>query len=1269
MKKHTYISILILLVAFVIVAHAQVFDKSVSYLIKTTNGKMLTVAATGGNLTPVFTADANVNNLGQYWNIAKINNDFSLVYNRKTGMSFDNNFGDVTKELFLYSIDASNKNQRFKFIPIDGKANVFAIVGESNINNAFTLLDNGKISYRTLDVTNILQQFEIIATDKMISGFEKTDWQDETVFGKNKLPGHTTYIPYATTEELKADEYFSYPWLQPKSSCYLSLNGMWKFNWVKQPSERPVNFYQEDFDTSSWDEIPVPISWEMKGYGTPIYTNINYPYANFPPYILPIKGATSDVEPNPVGSYRRTFDLPTGWINQQVLLHFDGAYSAYYVWVNGQEIGYSQGSNNDAEFNITKYVHEGKNSVSAQVYRWCDGSYLEDQDMMRLSGIHRDVYLVSVPQTQVRDVQITQTFNVDLTQVTLNLKSWVENHLPTTSTSKKLVYTLLDGNNLQVATSQTIVEALNASEEKTFTNSIVLQNPLLWSAEKPNLYSLIVELKDSIGNLTGAFSTKIGLRKIEIKDKRVFINNQRVLFKGTNRHDTHPQLGRAVDVESMLTDVTLMKQNNINMVRTSHYPNQSKMYAMFDYYGLYIMDEADIECHGNQSISSTASWIPAFVDRMERMIYRDRNHASVIFWSMGNECGSGSNFVNVYQAAKVIDDRLIHYEGYNSIADFDSNMYPSISGMKSWDVQTKDRPYFMCEYAHSMGNAIGNLDEYWKYIEDESVRMIGGCIWDWVDQAINKPGRPSNEYYSGNDFGRPTDSYFLNNGIVTPDRSVTPKLQEVKKVYQYVKLKLTKIGSTNAIQLLNRYNFTNLSDFNLKWVLVRDGEVAEQGIIETLTGSPQTDKFIKAPYTASLVDNTKECMLNLYLITKNATPWAAPGHVVASEQISLSARVTPSPVAAAELKESLTKTELSNELVFSNNGFSVSFSTVTGIMKSLKYNDAEMIQNSKGFEMNHYRYIDNDKNTYPYTAISFTMPPNGVSWTIAPDNKSAVFTAQRNATISGNTHSYTMQYTISSNGQIDVKCNMNIVAQLRRFGLVLNLVSGLEKVDYCGRGPYENYSDRKTSAFVGKYSTTVTGMEELYMRPQTMGNRQETRWMSFTDNMGNGLKITPKTLLNFSALHFTDEMLFNTAHPHDLPGKRLPQTILSLDYLQRGLGNGSCGPNPLTQFELPTTTAVEFEFSIAPVQSNLSATTEVISNDPFYAFASNGKLTVSGIQKGDEVRVYNLIGKCVAKTISNGTKVEILLQKSYDVVYFTEVVSAGYKKSCKVIDL
>lgn len=1114
----------------------------------------------------------------QQWSINRAAGSYYTITSINSGKNIDNgNSVADNNKMLQWNMEASNENQQWEIIYCGYYYVIKNRRSAKNLDNT-PCKTNGELVQYAPDNNNLSQQWKI----ELIGEREHHDWEDETVFAINKEAGHSTYIPFASVSELKSDPSWETPWITPESSKYQLLNGNWKFNWVKQPSERPLDFYKTDYDVSSWNEIPVPSNWEMHGYGTPIYTNITYPHANTPPYIMPVQGWTIEKEPNPVGSYRRDFELPSNWNNSQVFLHFDGAYSGMYVWVNGQKVGYSQGANNDAEFDVTEFVQAGKNTIACEVYRWTDGSYLEDQDMFRLSGIHRDVYLYSTPKVRVRDFFLQSEFvGDDLSSGLFKVKTAIKNYDAAVSGASKLDVTLLDTDGTEVLKVSQSIDPLASNEEKTYILQKSLSNPKLWSAEIPYLYSAIVTLSDSKGAVLEVLSSKFGFRKIEIKNKRVYINNEAVYFKGVNRHDTHPTLGKAIPFESMIQDIVLMKQHNINTVRTCHYPNDSKMYALYDYYGLYIMDEADIECHGNGSLSDNLTWQPAFIDRMVRMVERDKNHASVIFWSMGNESSGGQNFYEVNKAAKAIDAvRPIHYEGNSNAADMDSQMYPDVEDAKRRDKQDTDRPYFYCEYAHAMGNAPGNLYEYWDYIENEGQRTIGGCIWDWVDQGIVKFGGDTTQYLFGSDFGdKPNDYNFCLNGLTTPDRLVTAKLLEVKKVYQYIKVKGADL-KTGKINIENKYDFLNLNFFKLKWEVLNDGVVVENGSMAAPALAPNESKVIVIPFNTTIQPDN-EYFLNVYFETTKDLIWAKAGHIVAKEQLALNERPSVASVSLNTIGKVQTSV-VGNTSIIEGDNFSVVFDKSTGVMNSLKYNGEEMIFEGKGLSFSYYRYIDNDKNyNRPYSesvlnVISFDMKKSS-------DGKSAVVTTAIAANNSYGSFPYTVIYTVYGDGSIDVDVAITNVTEtntIPRIGLQMALQPGMENVQWYGRGPHENYSDRKHSAFWGEYNSSVADLFEHYVRSQSNGNRDDLRWLKITNGNKNGLTITSKDTLHFSASHFKDEQPWEAIHDFNLKNYVNPEVYLNLDCFQQGLGNESCGPKVLPKYQTSGHTTFNYSFRI-----------------------------------------------------------------------------------------
>jgi len=655
------------------------------------------------------------------------------------------------------------------------------------------------------------------------------DWENPAVNAKNREPIGCTRMPFPDAEAARTQPRESSPWFQ-------SLDGNWNFHWVPKPADKPTGFQDPAFDISSWKEIPVPSCWELEGYGIPIYTNVKYPFPADPPHL--------PKDDNPVGSYRRTFTVPEAWAGRQVFLHFGGVYSAYYVWVNGQEVGYSEDSKLPSEYNITKHLKPGENTLAVEVYRWCDGSYLEDQDYWRYSGIFRPVCIYSTAPVQIRDFWAQSDLDAAYKDATLKVSATVRNLGAAAAAGCSVEATLYDAAGKTVGqTLKMPVGATVPGAETVVTASAPVTNPLKWTAETPNLYRLVVVLKDAKGKVIEADACNHGFRKIEIKDGVFMINGAAVRVKGVNRHEHDMYHGRTISVEGMIQDIKLMKQYNMNIVRTCHYPNREEWYDLCDQYGLYIMDEANVESHGmgyemDKSLGNNPDWKTAHLERTIRMVQRDKNHPCVTFWSLGNEAGPGCNFEATAAAIREVDrSRPIHYERYNQVADIHSEMYYRIPDMRKYAQSGEKKPFFLCEYSHSMGNSTGNFQDYWDLIESNPIFM-GGCIWDWVDQGLVKkfsdprgpkiaptaaderlghglPVKPAASYKEdwfmayGGDYGdRPTDWNFCCNGLMRADRTPSPATVEVKKVYQYVKVKPVNLND-GTVSILNKYDFVS----------------------------------------------------------------------------------------------------------------------------------------------------------------------------------------------------------------------------------------------------------------------------------------------------------------------------------------------------------------------------------------------------------------------------------------------------------------------------
>lgn len=1010
----------------------------------------------------------------------------------------------------------------------------------------------------------------------------KVYWEDETRFAENKETGHATYTPYYNEQEMLADkEFYGTPWVYNKSKASMLLNGNWHFNFVPQPSCRPTDFYKEDYNVSSWATIPVPSNWEMQGYDRPIYCNVEYPHSNTPPFIDARPGFNDNGKNygiNPVGSYVYFFNLPEGWEKQRTFIQFGGIYSAALVYLNGQYVGYSQGANNIAEFDLTKYLRPGKNRLAVQVFRWSDGSYLECQDMFRMSGIFRDVYLYNTPMVSVRDYYITSQLDATsgYKKGTMKVKLTLDNR-DAQQGEKELIVRLNDPNGRPVAEKKQTVRFTSASKLSDTEVTFDLDNLLAWTAETPNLYTVSVIQRNS-GKDEMAFSTKYGFREIETRGSLVYVNGQRVFFKGVNRHDSHPLYGRAVTTESMLQDVLLMKNNNINTIRTSHYPNDARMYAMFDYYGLYTMDEADLEDHANQSISDMPSWIPAFVDRIDRMVLRDRNHPSIIFWSLGNECGGGNNFEACYNASKKLDPRPVHHEstrdgkefGGNRFSDLYSKMYPGMDWMDKY-ANTFDKPMFVCEYAHAMGNAIGNLREYWQSIESSN-SIIGGAIWDWVDQAIYEPidiknGNYEGRLHTGYDFPGPHQGNFCSNGIVPATRDESSKLKEVKTVYQYIKFSLLNIDSdknTALVRIRNAYNFISLSDYELCYERVLNGHVVGTDVLKMLNVAPGDSlEFALNLSGVDLKEAAKEgdeVLMNLFVRQCKDTRWSKAGHIVAQAQFPLTKRAPLAMLKPDKKAEKLIMETTDNTLRIKNSLINAAFDKTTGQMTELRMNGLDVIYGKEGFIYDNHRWIENDR---------FEKTTNGLDAagtcqaTRTKDGKIIVQTTRN-----GSLCSTEISYTFLPDGTLDMSVKfLPHTADLRRAGLVCAINPGLSQANYYANGPWESYNDRTDACMLGRYAMNVNEWTDHYIKPQSQGNREGLRELKLSNNEGKGIIIETEGNVSFSALRYTDEDMMKAKHMWEL--QQRPYIVLHLDAMIRGIGNASCGPETMNKYKIP----------------------------------------------------------------------------------------------------
>ncbi len=1015
------------------------------------------------------------------------------------------------------------------------------------------------------------------------------DWENPQVFGINKEVTRATALPFNNEQLAVRDSYAQSPF-------YLSLNGKWKFHWVKQPSKRSIDFYEEAFNVSDWKEINVPGNWELQGFGTPIYSNVEYPHPKNPPYI-----AHSD---NPVGSYKKEFELPDTWDDRRVYLHFEAGASAMYVWINGQKVGYSQVTKSPAEFDISKYLNAGKNTISVEVYRWSDGSYLEDQDFWRLSGFDRSVYLYSTDQVRVRDffviADLDNNYKNGLFKVNVDLR----NHR-TESFNGTLEIKLIDKQGKNAFSSKQVVQLAKESSS-TISLSGVVKAAQQWSNETPNLYTTLLTLKDKNGSIIESTSCKTGFRKVEIINGQLLLNGKVLLVRGVNIHEHNQYTGHFVDEETMMQDIITMKRNNINAVRMSHYPHSPLWYKLCDKYGLLLVGEANIESHGmgaelqgriDKSVHPAylPEWESAHKDRVERLFERDKNHPSVIVWSLGNECGNGPVFVEMYKWLKSKDStRPVQFEqaGENENTDIVCPMYPRIPRMEEYaSRKNATRPYIMCEFSHAMGNSSGNFQKYFDIIAT-SPHMQGGFIWDWVDQGIATKDENGNFYWAyGGDFNSkdyPHQENFCANGLVAADRTPHPALNEVKKVYQDIIFKAVDLQK-GIISVQNRFLYTNLNEFYFKWELVRNGEViANKTInINQLSGTTQN---LQLTLPAIVHEKGVEYFLNIFAYAKNTTELIPANYEMAREQFAFDKNDYFNVVKSTKANISLKKEK--NSATIESNGVKISFNSSNGKLIEYSKNGIALLKYGPAPEFwraptdNDYGNRMNIKSNIWRCAGKNSVLKN---FDIKDLTDSVVVTSVfRLPDVDAD---YTVVYTITENCKTDIKASWTTqrtdLPEIPRFGMQIILNKEMENFSWYGRGPFENYVDRKTASFIGVYKSTVGEQYVPYIRPQENGNKTDVRWLTLTDKSGIGIKITGKQPLSVSALNYLPEDLdagltkkqqhISDVHPRN-------EVILHVDFAQRGLGgDDSWGAFPHKEYLLKAN-SYSYSFSIESIK-------------------------------------------------------------------------------------
>jgi beta-galactosidase len=1026
------------------------------------------------------------------------------------------------------------------------------------------------------------------------------DWENPLVVGINKEPAHCTLNLVPETVNAIKEDFSTSPY-------YISLNGRWKFNWVERPADRPADFYKVEYNVKNWNEIDVPSCWQLQGVDVPIYVNAGYAFPKNPPYI--------DHSSNPVGSYRRIFSIPKDWEDREVFICFDGVSSAFYLWINGKQVGYSEDSMTAAEFNITKYLKKGENVLAVEVYKWCDGSYLEDQDAWRWSGIYRDVYLYSVPKLHIRDFFVQSELDGNYRNASLKVTAAIKNYSAKKIRQASIELRLIESNGMEdVLTSApgAVTGAIEAGQEREVTLGAFVAEPKKWSAEQPNLYIVLLMLKDENGSVIEAEKCNFGFRKVEIKDGRLLVNGKAIYIKGVNRHEHDPDFGRAIPYQRMVEDIRLLKQSNINTVRTSHYPNKPAWYDLCDRYGIYLIDEADIESHGmghhENPIANDPNWRQAHLERVKRMVERDKNHPSVIIWSLGNEAGDGSNFEAASEWVHSRDKtRCVQYEPAREkpYTDIVCPMYVSIEYISRYAQKEPNRPLILCEYAHAMGNSVGNLQDYWDTIEKYKY-LQGGCIWDWADQGLRKKDDNGNEYWAyGGDFGekiKEERGNFCINGLVLPDRKPSPALYEVKKVYQNVKVEPVNLERGEVI-INNKFSFTNLDSFNISFELTEDGAVIQEGDLPRMSIAAGGKEEVKIPLREFLIRAGAEYYLKMIFRLAEDTIWAEKGHIIAWEQFKLPWNAEPkktdvNSLPALELKDD------GNKIRISGRDFSVTIGMVSGVIESFTYRNKQLI--AKGLVPNFWRVpTDND--------IGNDMLKRQGVWKQAGRSvkfeqvkveqvKPGVVNVTSKYTIpAGEGCGYISIYTIYGNGDIEVE---NIfepadgnLPDLPRFGVQMEIPGEFTKMSWFGKGPQETYWDRNTGAAVGFYEGTVEENIHKYVRPQETGNKTDVRWVAFTNDQREGLLVVGQPLLYVSAWPFTMEDLEKARHINELP--RRENITLNIDYKQMGVGgDNSWGARTHPEYRLPVKN-YSYKFLISPYISQMGPFSSVARNKTF----------------------------------------------------------------------
>ena len=1006
------------------------------------------------------------------------------------------------------------------------------------------------------------------------------EWKNPQIFGINKLDARAHFFPFESEKLSVKNNKSDSRWFQ-------SLNGNWKFKWSKNPAERPADFFKVAYNVNSWDDIKVPGNWELEGHGNPIYTK-RYPFIPNPS-VIPERD-------NPVGSYRKTFNLPQDWFNRRIYIHFGAVRSAFYLWINGEKVGYSQGSKLPAEFDITRYLKSGENVIAVEVYRWSDGSFLEDQDFWRLSGIDRDVFLYARPNHQIQDFFAKTDLKNNYRDGVLDLEIDLQN-LNARQETMRLEIFLKRGRKFYSKKHKFLIQG-----KKKLDYQFLVPEVPKWSDEDPALFSLVINLKDAGGKLQESISTNIGFRKVELKGGQLLLNGKAIYLKGVNRHEHDPITGHYISRASMIKDIELLKKANINAVRNSHYPNDPLWYELCDEYGIYLVDEANIESHGmgyseEYTLANKAKWRKAHLDRTKRMLERDKNFTSIIIWSLGNEAGDGKNFESTTSWIKDRDKtRLVQYEqaGEKAHTDIVAPMYPDIEQIIKYGSKSQDRPMIMCEYMHSMGNSTGNMKEYWEAIEAYKP-LQGGFIWDWVDQGILANNENGDQYWAfGGDFGYDdirSDKNFCINGIVNPDRSLKPAYEEVKKVYQNVAVEDFDLKS-GQIRITNKYFFTNLLNYEISWNIKSDGKILLYGNLSKLSIAPQSSKLINLDISKLKLRPDQEYFLNVTVSKRENDGLMNAGYEIAREQLKIPQQLTyrnirPDALPSLEISENSQVYEIMGDK------FMIRFDKQKGKISQWNYHNTNLMID--GPEPNFWRApTDNDMGRdNHYFARSWRDAVNRSSiqsfeMKQLAANKIQFVVDRRLYGVKGSLCRET--YTVLGNGEIvlDVQFMNGTfnLPKLPRIGLQMQLPAEFNQVSWLGEGPFENYIDRKEASYIDKFRSTVADQFVSYIRPQENGHKTDVRWLVLSNSKEIGLMVMSDQNFEFNALNYsTSDLDINLnseklKHTYDVKAGSLVE--LNLDYKHMGVGGiDSWGASPLSQYEIEAR-PYQFRFILRP---------------------------------------------------------------------------------------